>query len=67
MDVYLNEGAYWADVPSAVWEYRLGGYQVLKKWLSYREWKVLGRALEVSEVAWFSEAARRVAAICAGP
>ena len=43
VDVYLNEGAYWADVPWAVWEYRLGGYQVLKKWLSYREQKVLGR------------------------
>ena len=43
VDVYLNEVTYWADVPSAVWEYRLGGYQVLKKWLSYRESKVLGR------------------------
>ena len=24
-------------VPAAVWEYTIGGYQVLKKWLSYRE------------------------------
>ena len=63
VDVYLNEGTYWADVPSAVWEYRLGGYQVLKKWLSYREHKVLGRGLEVSEVAWFSEVARRIGGI----
>ena len=63
VDVYLNEGAYWADVPSAVWEYRLGGYQVLKKWLSYREHKVLGRGLGVGEVAWFSEVARRIAGI----
>ena len=63
VDVYLNNRAYWKDVPSEVWEYRLGGYQVLKKWLSYRESKVLGRALEVSEVAWFSEVARRVAGI----
>ena len=63
VDVYLNEGAYWAAVPSAVWEYRLGGYQVLKKWLSYREQKVLGRGLEVSEVAWFSEMARRISGI----
>ena len=65
VDVYLNEVTYWADVPSAVWEYRLGGYQVLKKWLSYREHKVLGRALRVGEVSWFSEVARRVAAILA--
>ena len=42
-DVYLNGEAYWRNVPAAVWDYRLGGYQVLKKWLSYREHKVLGR------------------------
>ena len=30
---------------TAVWNYKLGGYQVLKKWLSYRESKVLGRNL----------------------
>ena len=24
-----------------VWNYKLGGYQVLKKWLSYREHKIL--------------------------
>ena len=63
VDVYLNDRAYWRDVPIEVWEYRLGGYQVLKKWLSYRESKVLGRALEVGEVGWFSEVARRIAAI----
>ncbi|MCY4514814.1 MAG: SUMF1/EgtB/PvdO family nonheme iron enzyme, partial [Candidatus Tectomicrobia bacterium] len=34
-DVYLNARTFWRNVPSAVWDYRLGGYQVLKKWLSY--------------------------------
>ncbi len=63
VDVYLNDRAYWKDVPVKVWEYRLGGYQVLKKWLSYRESKVLGRSLEVEEVKWFSEVAQRIAAI----
>ena len=63
VDVYLNDRAYWRDVPIEVWEYRLGGYQVLKKWLSYRESKVLGRGLGVGEVGWFSEVARRIAAI----
>ena len=67
VDVYLNDRAYWKDVPSEVWEYRLGGYQVLKKWLSYRESKVLGRALEVSEVSWFSEVARRISSIVFDP
>ena len=44
-DVYLNDRAYWLNVPEAVWNYQLGGYQVLKKWLSYRETKVLGRSV----------------------
>ncbi len=63
VDVYLNDRAYWKDVPVEVWEYRLGGYQVLKKWLSYRESKVLGRGLSVSEVSWWSEVARRIRCI----
>ena len=42
-DIHLNDGAYWRNVPANVWNYKLGGYQVLKKWLSYREGKVLGR------------------------
>ncbi len=65
VDVYLNDHAYGKDVPIEVWEYRLGGYQVLKRWLSYRESKVLGRELSVKEVSWWSEMARRVAAVLA--
>ena len=49
-DVYLNGGAYWRNVPSAVWDDRVGSYQVLKKWLSYREHEVLGRRLRAVEV-----------------
>ena len=30
-DVYLNDRAFWRNVPAAVWTYKLGGYQVLKK------------------------------------
>ncbi|MDE2868463.1 MAG: N-6 DNA methylase [Chloroflexota bacterium] len=63
VDVYLNDRAYWKDIPLEVWSYRLGGYQVLKKWPSYRESKVLGRALTFSEVAWFSEVARRTVSL----
>ena len=43
-DVHLNDRAYWRNVPAAVWSYKLGGYQVLKKWLSYRERGVLGQS-----------------------
>ena len=62
-DVYLNDRAYWRNVPANVWSYKLGGYQVLKKWLSYRERKVLGRSLLPDEVQHFAEVGRRVAAI----
>ena len=48
------------DWTAAVWRYKLGGYQVLKKWLSYRERPVLGRALRPEEVLYFAEVARRI-------
>ena len=62
-DIYLNERALWRNVPAAVWNYKLGGYQVLKKWLSYREQSVLGRPLTNKEVEHFTHTARRIAAI----
>ena len=63
VDVYLNDNARWTNVPTAVWNYKMGGYQVLKKWLSYRESKVLGRNLTPEEVQHFTDTARRIAAI----
>ena len=62
-DIYLNAQAYWRNVPAAVWSYKLGGYQVLKKWLSYRERKILDRALLPEDVQHFTDTARRIAAI----
>ena len=62
-DVHLNDNARWSNVPAAFWNYRLGGYQVLKKWLSYREHKVLGRNLMPEEVQHFTDTARRIAVI----
>ena len=62
-DVYLNEKAYWQNIPASVWNYQLGGYQVLKKWLSYRESRILGRPLLPEEVQHFTDTARRIAAI----
>ncbi len=62
-DVYLNDVAYWKNIPLRVWDYTIGGYQVVKKWLSYREEKLLGRAMTKDEVRWVQEMARRIAAI----
>ena len=63
LDIYLNDRAFWRNVPLPIWHYKLGGYQVLKKWLSYREQGVLGRPLHVEEVQHFSDTARRIAGI----
>ena len=64
-DIYLNARACWRNVPAAVWTYKLGGYQVLKKWLSYRERPILDRPLKPEEVQHFTDTARRIAAILA--
>lgn len=63
-DIYLNEKAYWRNVPLNVWKYTIGGYQVIKKWLSYREEKVLRRAVTADEAHFVRDIARRIAALC---
>ena len=62
-DIYLNSSAYWRNVLAVVWIYKLGGYQVLRKWLSYRERDILGRPLLPDEVQQFAFSVRRIAAI----
>ncbi|OGV74407.1 MAG: hypothetical protein A3K19_03475 [Lentisphaerae bacterium RIFOXYB12_FULL_65_16] len=64
-DIYLNDIACWRNVPTPVWEYTIGGYQVLKKWLSYREKPLLGRGLTIEEVRYVTEMTRRIAALLA--
>ena len=62
-DIHLNGSAFWRNVPAAIWDYRLGGYQVLKKWLSYRERPILDRTLQPDEIKHFTDTARRIGAI----
>lgn len=63
LDVFLNADAYWRNVPETVWSFTIGGYQVLKKWLSYREKDLLGRTLTPGEVRYVRDVARRLAAL----
>lgn len=63
LDVHLNANTWWANIPEKVWDYGLGGYQVIKKWLSYREKAVLGRPLTTDEALYVSQMVRRIAAI----
>jgi hypothetical protein len=62
-DVYLNNRAYWRNIPARIWEYTIGGYQVIKKWLSYRERELLRRDLTPDEVGEVTAMTRRIAAI----
>ena len=64
-DVYAGEFGFWNGVPRAVWETIIGGYPVLKKWLSYRDERVLGRALLFEEAREFSNIIRRLTLLCA--
>jgi hypothetical protein len=41
----------------------IGGYQVIKKWLSYRERPLLGRGLSPDEARAVTQIARRIAAL----
>jgi hypothetical protein len=63
LDVMLNDIAMWRAVPTKVWDFRIGGYQIIKKWLSYRDQSVLGRPLMKEEAREVSGMVRRLAAI----
>ena len=41
---------YWCGIPVSVYECFIGGYQVIKKWLSYRDASVIDRPLTRNEV-----------------
>ena len=63
VDVYLNETNFWRGVPEATWEYVIGGYLVIKKWLSYREEGILGRPLTKDEAREVTGMVRRLTAL----
>ena len=65
VDIHFNATTRWKDVPEAVWNYTLGGYQVLKKWLSYRESALLGHPLTPDEAQHFTHHVCRITAILA--
>ena len=68
-DLYLNDDAFFANVPQSVWTYQLGGYPVLKKWLGYRQAdRRDSKPLTDDERRWFRQMIQRIAALLAlGP
>ena len=63
VDVHLNDTTFWRGVPEAAWEYVIGGYLVVKKWLSYREETILGRPLTTDEAREVTAVVRRLTAL----
>jgi hypothetical protein len=61
VDVYLNDWTCWKGVPLRVWRYTVGGYQILKKWLSYRDEEIIKRPLTKLEARQFGQIATRIA------
>lgn len=59
----MNKAAYWKNIHAHVWDYTLGGYQVVKKWLSYRKASLLGRSLSPAEAKEVTAITRRIAAL----
>jgi hypothetical protein len=60
LDIYINDRVYWQNIPLDVWAMTIGGYPVVKKWLSYREFRVLGRPLLQEEMTYVTEVVRRL-------
>jgi hypothetical protein len=65
-DLHINDEIFFRNVPSGVWEYELGGYPVIKKWLAYRD---NGRrpdtALTLDETEHLRGMIQRIAALLA--
>lgn len=55
----LSAGLRLEDVPKPVWDYTLGGYPVVSKWLGYRKDTVLN----TQDARWLSEIVKRIAAL----
>jgi len=49
--IYFNKQRYFSNVPNEIWEYKVGGYQVLEKWLSER--KKLNHSLTIEDLQHF--------------
>ena len=51
--VYINPKKYFANIPKQIWEFKIGGYQVLEKWLKDR--KKCDRALSDEDIIHYQK------------
>jgi predicted helicase len=55
--VHINPDKYFTGIPSEVWEYHIGGYQVAEKWLKDRK----GRMLSSEEITIYANVITAIA------
>ena len=55
--VHINPDKYFTGIPSEVWVYHIGGYQVAEKWLKDRK----GRTLSSEEIATYANVVTAIA------
>ncbi|HEX3867920.1 MAG TPA: type ISP restriction/modification enzyme, partial [Gemmatimonadaceae bacterium] len=64
-DLSLNNRVFFRHVPERVWKHELGGYQVIKKWLGYREARRrAGEPIGLPEKDHLRSMMQRLAALC---
>ena len=54
------DSGQWTGIPSRAWECRIGRYRAIRKWLSYRDRSILGRAISGEEAEHVTAMARRI-------
>lgn len=54
--VYINEGRYFGPISKNIWEYQIGGYQVMGKWLKDRK----GRRLMLDDIRHYCRIAAAI-------
>ena len=54
--VFINKEQYFEGIPKEVWEYRIGSYQVMEKYLKDRK----GRKLSLDEINHYMKVAKAI-------
>jgi hypothetical protein len=53
-NVYINDSQYFSNIDKEIWEYQIGGYQVMEKWLKDRK----KRHLSLEDIQHYIKIAR---------
>ncbi len=54
--IFINEEQYFEGIEESLWNYLIGGYQVLDRWLKYR----IGRSLDNEDIIYFMKIAKAI-------